>query len=79
MYVLSVALSYFAVWPVFYFLSRKPSRYVALNNVRRAWAYTSSALVGFFFKFEYEQPIDWSKAYIICPNHTSNWILPPCV
>jgi 1-acyl-sn-glycerol-3-phosphate acyltransferase len=72
LYVFSVALSYFLVWPVFYFFSRKPSRYKSMNKLRRAWAYTSSALVGFFFKFEYEQPVDWSKTYIICPNHTSN-------
>jgi 1-acyl-sn-glycerol-3-phosphate acyltransferase len=36
------------------------------------WAFISSALVGIFYKFHYEEPIDWSKAYIICPNHASN-------
>jgi 1-acyl-sn-glycerol-3-phosphate acyltransferase len=72
LYVLSVALSYFAAWPLFYLLSRKPSGYKAMNKVRRAWAYTSSVLVGFFFKFDYEEPIDWSKTYIVVPNHTSN-------
>ena len=43
-----------------------------MNRFRRVWAAVSSGLAGFFFKFEYEQPIDWSKTYIICPNHTSN-------
>jgi len=43
-----------------------------MNRVRRWWAYISSGLVGFFYRFEYEEPIDWSKTYIICPNHTSN-------
>jgi len=43
-----------------------------MNKLRRIWGYVSSGLVGFFFKYEYEQPIDWSKPYIICPNHTSN-------
>jgi 1-acyl-sn-glycerol-3-phosphate acyltransferase len=43
-----------------------------MNAVRRAWGFLSSALVGFFFKYEYEQPIDWSKTYVVCPNHTSN-------
>ncbi len=43
-----------------------------MNRLRRAWGFISSALVGFFFKYEYEQPIDWSKPYIVCPNHTSN-------
>jgi 1-acyl-sn-glycerol-3-phosphate acyltransferase len=26
----------------------------------------------FFYRFEYEEAIDWSKTYIVCPNHTSN-------
>ena len=43
-----------------------------MNKIRRLWGFISSALVGFFFKFEYEEAIDWSKTYIICPNHTSN-------
>jgi 1-acyl-sn-glycerol-3-phosphate acyltransferase len=43
-----------------------------MNALRRAWGFLSSALVGFFYKYEYEQPIDWSKTYIVCPNHTSN-------
>jgi 1-acyl-sn-glycerol-3-phosphate acyltransferase len=36
------------------------------------WAYTSSLLSGFIYNIKYETPIDWSKTYIICPNHTSN-------
>jgi len=72
LYVISVALTYFLFWPVFYYLSRKPSRYRRMNALRRVWGFLSSALVGFFFKYEYEQPVDWSKTYIICPNHTSN-------
>ncbi|TWJ04760.1 1-acyl-sn-glycerol-3-phosphate acyltransferase [Mucilaginibacter frigoritolerans] len=72
LYVISVALTYFLLWPIFYYLSRKPSRYRSMNAVRRAWGFLSSALVGFFFKYEYEQLIDWSKTYVVCPNHTSN-------
>lgn len=72
LYVISVAFTYFLLWPIFYYLSRKPSRYRSMNALRRAWGFLSSALVGFFYKYEYEQPIDWSKTYIVCPNHTSN-------
>jgi 1-acyl-sn-glycerol-3-phosphate acyltransferase len=43
-----------------------------MNRFRRYWAIISSALVGFLYHFEYEQPIDWSKTYIVCSNHTSN-------
>jgi 1-acyl-sn-glycerol-3-phosphate acyltransferase len=72
LYVVSVALFYFLMWPAFYYFSRKPSRYKNMNGLRRTWAFLSSAAVGFFYRFEYEQPIDWSKTYIVCPNHTSN-------
>jgi 1-acyl-sn-glycerol-3-phosphate acyltransferase len=67
-----VALTYFLCWPLFYYFSKKPSRYRNMNGLRRVWAITSSALVGFIYKFEYEEPIDWSKTYIVCPNHSSN-------
>lgn len=43
-----------------------------MNALRRAWGFSSSMLVGIFYSFTYEQPIDWSRTYIICPNHTSN-------
>jgi 1-acyl-sn-glycerol-3-phosphate acyltransferase len=72
LYVVSVAFIYFLLWPLFYYFSRKPSRYRSMNGLRRVWGFTSSGLAGFFYRFEYEQPIDWSKTYIVCPNHTSN-------
>jgi 1-acyl-sn-glycerol-3-phosphate acyltransferase len=72
LYVASVAFIYFLLWPFFYYCSRSPARYKTMNRLRRAWGFFSSAFVGFFFRYEYEQPIDWSKTYIICPNHTSN-------
>jgi len=43
-----------------------------MNRLRRYWALVSSLLVGFIYKFEFEEPVDWTKTYIICPNHTSN-------
>jgi len=43
-----------------------------MSRLRRVWGFLSSAVVGFFYSFEYEQPIDWSKTYIVCPNHSSN-------
>lgn len=72
MYVLSVALLYFILWPALYYFSRKPSRYAKLSALRRVWGFLSSAAVGFFYRFTYEEPIDWSKTYIVCANHTSN-------
>lgn len=71
-YVFSVTLCYFLCWPLFYYFSRKPKRYLNMNRLRRAWAVVSSFLAGFIYRFTYEEPIDWGKTYIICPNHTSN-------
>jgi 1-acyl-sn-glycerol-3-phosphate acyltransferase len=71
-YVICVALSYFIFWPFFNYYSKKPSRYRRMNSLRRAWAFMGSAMAGFFYNFKYEVPIDWSKTYIICPNHSSN-------
>jgi len=72
LYVFSVALSYFIFWPLFKYFSLKPAGHRNMNRFRRYWAIISSACVGFFYRFTYEQPVDWSKTYIVCPNHTSN-------
>jgi len=72
LYVIFVAIFYFLFWPLFYFFSRKPSRYNTLDKLRAAWGFISAGLAGFVYKFEYEQTIDWSRNYIVCPNHTSN-------
>ncbi len=40
--------------------------------MRRRIAKISSGAVGITYRFEYEQPIDWNKPFIVCPNHTSN-------
>lgn len=72
LYVVSVAFTYCLFWPFFYYFSRNPARFYRLNKLRRVWALLSSAMVGFCYRFEYEQPVDWSKTYIVCANHTSN-------
>jgi len=43
-----------------------------MNRIRGFWGYLSSLLSGITYRFEIQEPIDWSKTYIICPNHTSN-------
>jgi len=71
-YVFSVALFYFIFWPFFYYCSLKSGRFKRMNQFRRVWAFLSSAFAGFFCRFKFEAPVDWSKTYIVCPNHTSN-------
>ena len=71
-YRYSVGFFYIVFWPLLYYFSRKPSRYPNMNRVRRMWGILSSSLPGIFYKFHFEEQIDWSKTYIVCPNHTSN-------
>jgi 1-acyl-sn-glycerol-3-phosphate acyltransferase len=71
-YRYSVGFFYILLWPLLYYFSRNPSRYASMNSVRRLWGFLSSSITGIFYKFHFEQPIDWNKTYIVCPNHTSN-------
>jgi 1-acyl-sn-glycerol-3-phosphate acyltransferase len=72
LYVFSVSIIFFLLYPLFYYYSRKPERYPVLNKIRYYFAMISSGMVGFFYRFRKEEEIDWSKTYIICPNHFSN-------
>jgi 1-acyl-sn-glycerol-3-phosphate acyltransferase len=72
LYVASVAFFYFLLYPLLYYFSRKPAGYKYMNRLRRTWSFLSSACVGIFYGFIFEVPIDRTKTYIICPNHTSN-------
>jgi 1-acyl-sn-glycerol-3-phosphate acyltransferase len=68
----SVAFFYFLFWPFLYTFSRKPKTYKNMNAMRRIWGLVSSFCVGIRYKYHFETTIDWSKTYIVCPNHTSN-------
>jgi 1-acyl-sn-glycerol-3-phosphate acyltransferase len=76
LYVASVAFFYFLLYPLLYYFSRKPADYKYMNRLRRMWSFLSSACAGVFYRFSFEVPIDHTKAYIICPNHTSNLDIP---
>ena len=71
-YRFNVGLIYIILWPLMYYFSRKPERYHSMNRIRGFWGYLSSLLSGIIYHFEVEEPIDWTRTYIICPNHTSN-------
>lgn len=71
-YRLAVAFFYMLCYPYLYFLARNPRRYSKIVKMRRGIARISSGAVGITYKTEYEEPIDWSKPYIVCPNHTSS-------
>ena len=71
-YRYSVAFFFILVWPFLYFLSLKKARYQYINGFRKLIIFLSTSISGIWFKVKYEQPVDWSRTYIICGNHTSN-------
>ncbi|HAL82679.1 MAG TPA: 1-acyl-sn-glycerol-3-phosphate acyltransferase [Mucilaginibacter sp.] len=71
-YQFSVAFFFLLLWPVLYFLSRKPERYKYINQLRRLIVFLSTSISGIFFRIKYEEEIDWKRTYIITGNHTSN-------
>ena len=71
-YRLAVGLFYMICYPYLYFLAGNPRHYRSIVRMRRMIATISSAIAGIFYRFDYEEPIDWRKTYVVCPNHTSN-------
>ncbi len=55
-----------------YYYSRKPERYLKLNKYRKGFGFLSSALAGFFYRYNYKQQLNWNQPFIVCANHTSN-------
>lgn len=72
LYLTSVVLLFLPFYPILYFFARNPSRYFHQIVVIRRWITVASLyLVGIRFEVHYDTEIDWSKPYVICPNHTS--------
>ncbi len=71
-YRYSVATFIYLFYPILYFLSRKPGRYPAMNKIRKLCGWLSSSIAGIRYTYEFEEPINWSRTYIICPNHSSS-------
>jgi len=67
-----VAIFLFIFYPFLYYYSRKPERYPVMNKFRKICGFLSSAAAGIFYRVKYEEPVDWSRTYIYCPNHSSN-------
>lgn len=71
-YRYSVGFFFYVFYPFLYYTSRNTGRYPAMNFFRKVCGFLSSTVSGIFYRFTLEQPIDWKRTYIICPNHTSN-------
>lgn len=71
-YLFSVLFFFILFFPILYPLSKNPAKhYVAIAKIRRWIALLGTTFSGISFKVDFEIPIDWSKTYVICPNHTS--------
>lgn len=70
-YMLMVALFFYLQYPIFYFLTRKSSRYKYVGIFRDTWSSASFFLAGIFYKVHYEERLDKNKTYIYIANHTS--------
>lgn len=69
----SVGLFFFPYWPILKIWAQHPDKnYSKLASARNAIAKRSAHFAGFSFDIKEVEPIDWSKQYILCPNHTSN-------
>ncbi|RZL48871.1 MAG: 1-acyl-sn-glycerol-3-phosphate acyltransferase [Pedobacter sp.] len=66
-----IVFLFFLFWPLYYWGTCKPSRYLVLNRFRAIHAFLATALAGVFFNFEFEKPLN-DQTYIYCANHTSN-------
>lgn len=71
-YRYSVAFFFILIWPILFYLSQDEKRYKYINQFRKLIIFLSTAISGIWFKVEYETPVDWTRTYIICGNHTSN-------
>lgn len=72
MYFTSVLIFFVPAFPILWFYSRNPTRYFEQIAFLRRWiSVISLHAVGIRFEVTYEEDIDWSKPFVICPNHTS--------
>ncbi|MFZ4863521.1 lysophospholipid acyltransferase family protein [Sphingobacterium sp. Mn56C] len=72
LYYTAVFLCFSICFPILYILKRQPDKYYrTIAGIRKWMTLSAASLVGFRFKVDFEEEIDWSKPMVICPNHTS--------
>lgn len=66
-----VALTFYLMYPLFYYNTRKESRYHRVAKLRKIWCDLGFVLGFYSYRAEYEVAVDFSKPMIIVANHTS--------
>lgn len=71
-YLFCVFFFFILLFPLLSLLTRHPEKhYYTIVRLRRIISVLGASCSGIFFKVKFETEIDWSKPYVICPNHTS--------
>lgn len=70
-YMFWVAISFFIMYPLFYYNTRKESRYHRVARLRKIWCDIGFVLGFYAYKTEFEVPVDFNKTMVIVTNHTS--------
>jgi 1-acyl-sn-glycerol-3-phosphate acyltransferase len=67
-----LAVLFVLMYPAFVFLMKDPKNHPKAHKVRKFGCRVLLFLAGIRYKIEKQDDIDFSKTYIITPNHTSN-------
>lgn len=72
LYLFSVLFFFILFYPALYIFTKNPQKNYRQIAFCRKWiSVIACYVVGIRFKVSFEEKIDWSKHYVICPNHTS--------
>ena len=72
LYLLLVLFFFLLCYPFLFFFTKNPTKYYNQIVFCRKWiSVLATYAVGIRFDISYDEDIDWSKGYVICPNHTS--------
>ena len=72
LYLTTVILLFIIAAPILYCVTRDPNKnYEKIAAIRKWISSHAFRLLGFRITVQHEESIDWSKNYIICPNHSS--------
>ena len=74
--VVVFAVTFLLLFPLFLLTLRKQSRYHLANRLRRVWAHSLFLGTGMGNKITFEEALDPSRQYMLCPNHTSTIDIP---
>jgi 1-acyl-sn-glycerol-3-phosphate acyltransferase len=70
-YMFWVALSFYVMYPLFYYYTRKENRYYKVARLRKIWCDIGFFLGFYRYKTEFQVPVDFNKTMIIVANHSS--------